>query len=273
MSSPLIENRQELSDECFARLKICFGNTEPISDIRLLGLSDGRNHDRHVKVLVGEQWFGFKTYPEAERKGENHRKYAEQDHLISKIAESLVYAPNACPMRQVTDFEHSLFRGWTVNIVQWLPDSDTFDRLDVSLIQSLTDGADEFFFEFGQWLAFGLAMGVQDRRVDQFVCSRSRKIAMIDMDYCFVAGGANYQNYVDVLRIFRMIPADRLQGHVNQLIEGMEQMNRKIDQSRGLILDMLRGALHSDLSSKWNPVSNLHTDVNVVAEAVFSSLS
>lgn len=273
MSVFLLKNDQQLSDECFHWLKVYFGSTLPILDIKLLSPSDGRNSERHIKVLVGEQWFGFKTYPEAMRKSEDPRKYAEQDFLISKIAESVVFAPNACPMRQVTHMEHSLFKGWPVNIVQWLPESATFDKVEPSLVQSFGHEPYKFFFEFGQWLAFGLAMGVQDRRVDQFVCSKAGRISMIDMDHCFVDGETSYQNYVEVLQIFQADPERRLSECGNRMKEGMNEMNGKIVRSQDMVLDLLQSALYSDSAARWNPLSNISVNVDEVTSAALSVMS
>ncbi|MDX2107115.1 MAG: hypothetical protein SFY67_12000 [Candidatus Melainabacteria bacterium] len=242
----------ELKDEIQKRLNEHFSITKEIDDGLCLTPSDGRNWDRHVKVRIGDQWYGFKAYPEANRKNEDPNLYAEQDELISRLA-LLVRAPNACRIEQVQNIATEPFNGWTVNIVEWLPNSVTLNSLPSSAIDELRDSGEDFFYQFGQWLAFGLAFGIQDRRIDQFVFSiQSRKLAMIDMDYCFVE--ADLEPYSTIISVFRPEKKAKLSLCHQSLLKGVAEMKERISANCVDVFDALKNS-SSPTAQVWNIVS------------------
>ena len=203
----MLLNIEALKPELQRCLEQHFSVKEPIDCITPLGAKVGLNCDLFVKVMVGEQPYGFKTYPEATNKQEDHRKYAEQDLMIAEIG-ALVSAPSCCSIRQVSDITAEPFAGWTVNIIKFLPEAVPLNSLSQGATHKLQTHGEAFLKQFGEWLAFTIAMGVQDRGAHQFVYD-GEHLAMIDMDYCLIKPG-QYAASVHALEVLVRCHGTRL---------------------------------------------------------------
>lgn len=230
----------------------CYSVSDEVTEFEKLAPAEGRNSDGHFKVLAGGQLYGFKTYPEAERKGENHCKYAEQDRILAIIAK-IVEAPNHSRIEQVDDIEATPFKSRLVNIIKWLPNSTRLDKLNDQAVEQLRNNGTKFFYEYGSWLAFAVAFGIQDRRVEQFVYSqRENRLAMIDMDYCFVQEPKNYESLKLSLSFLRPVKSQNFAAYIHELGRGIDEMNSKLETNSKNIMTKLQAAEHSSLSKTWN---------------------
>jgi hypothetical protein len=114
---------------------------------------------------------------------------AENEKLVSDLAR-LLSAPNASKVIQSSGIDFiPIFAGQTVNIIEWAPSSRSVDALlpeDFNEINSGKKGS-EFFYQFGQWMSFGLTFGIRDRHMGNWVWNSSdEKLSMIDLETAFL---------------------------------------------------------------------------------------
>lgn len=248
----------------FERVLMTKFSVSGVKKIVQLEKHEGKNSDGHFKAQVtDEQWFGFKTYPQAHRNGnQDDKKYAEQDMILARIAQTL-NAPNACDIQQVSDISEVPLRGWTVNVVKWLRASEILPRLDSNCLARIRGDGEKFFFEFGQWTAFGIAFGVQDRGAHQFVYNTCDELAMIDMDYCF---SNEQQDYRQPLKNLRPFNKSKFEQYEKEFSEGFVKMKSKISQKENEIQLLLKSAVISDLAPVWQISNKLNDQERIVSD-------
>jgi hypothetical protein len=240
-----------------------FSVKDPIDCITPLGTKVGLNYDRFVKVTVGEQPYGFKTYPEATNKQEDHRKYAEQDLMMAEIG-ALVSAPSCCAIRQVSDITAEPFAGWTVNIIKFLPEALPLNKLNQGAVHKLQTQGEAFLKQFGEWLSFTMAMGVQDRGAHQFVYD-GEHLAMIDMDCCLTKPG-HYAGNLQALAALTPLPPNKIRSYSDFLLDGIRSMNQKLTNEATAIRAVLNNAKFSDLAAAFDPAPDRNIETTALKD-------
>ena len=233
-------------------LRSAFPSASPIDSADYVG--SGVNAETHiwVQTLNGEI-YGFKRWIKATAHGDREAACAERDLLINKLA-GLLKAPNACPVRQICDLDIGEFEGKIVAVTRWLPRSVSIDRMQDGSLKEIQEQGEIFFHQYGQWLAFGNAMGCRDWTENNFVWSEAHHaLAMIDMDWCFMtksellARGLPQHGHQRPLTRLVGIAPDKLERYMKLLSKGMDKMDEEISFRLAPITQLIERAQHKEI--------------------------
>jgi len=107
-----------------------------------------------------------------------------KEKLVAEIALSLAL-PNACQAVEVAVPEISALSNLNVNAIKWLENSVRLADLQQAQIDQIRLDPRNYLFQYGQWMALGLLLGVRDRGTLNWVWAHGeRRLAMIDNEDC-----------------------------------------------------------------------------------------
>jgi len=162
------------------RLGAAHGRHVVLYEVRQVGI--GANNGTHfVAIQDNGARIGLKA---SNRVADGNAK----ERLVAKIADVLAL-PNACPAVEVTAHEIPVLQGQGVNAIVWLEGSVKLrDLQPVEIVQIRADPRG-YLFQYGQWMALGLLLGVKDRHTENWVWSSgSGRLSMIDNEDCLQPG-------------------------------------------------------------------------------------
>ena len=221
----------------------CFGVTETVRDIVPVKSGvNSRNYGSHFEALTQSGIsYGLKISVRGVASG------TENEKLLADIGE-LLMAPNVCPVRLSQHVDMiPLFAGKLVNITRWLADSKQIKTL--SDTEKSAIGADfqddPFFYQFGQWTAFGLFFGLKDRHEENWVwASQKRQLTMIDLEDGLVTVPLTEYGRRELMLLATTDP-DVKKTHRQQLIRGFNRMYGKAARQRTAIDALLASYGHA----------------------------
>lgn len=112
----------------------------------------------------------------------------EKERLVAEIAISL-NVKNACRVVSVQVHEVPPLVGRDVNAVLWLKNACKLQDLTAAQIDQIKADSRHYLFQYGQWMALGLLLGVKDRHTANWVWSAGDSaLAMVDNEECLQAG-------------------------------------------------------------------------------------
>ena len=161
---------------------------------------------------------------------------AETEKLLADVAELLKIA-NACSVRQ--DTRISLipqFNGKKINLTHWLKNSKKVSEMSAAdRTKASTTDAVEFARQLGQWAAFGILFGVDDRHLGNFVWSPEKGLSMIDLEDAY-----RTKNWSDYHGVVQFVYARKLtQNEARALQTGFRFVASKVLAERSAITTLL----------------------------------
>jgi hypothetical protein len=261
--------KNELKVKLTKHLSSNFPNAGNVDSVARAG--SGANILGHIKVsTTTKKFFGFKTWHTGPQNGHPHELCAERELLMHQIAK-LVGVPHLCEVKHIDDFDFDVFTGHPVSISEWMPDSVSIQKMDSDMCKVIKNENDSFFNQFGQWLAFGAAVGYQDWTPNNFIWAhRSHTLAMIDMDWCFESHNSFQRDPVMCIAPFGGMVSSRVQTCANEIRQGIESMNRILETRISEMNTLIRTAKHGQTSSFVAEVK--HQQLTTILTKIESSL-
>ena len=142
-------------------------------------------------------------------------------------------------------------------VTHWLKRGKTLREMNNAEMQAIE--GPNFWNQVGEWLLFGLAFGIADRHLDNWVWSHElQKLAMIDTEMSFQTNlglsdyAALFHHAPKLRETWDMHPETRKNTQAFQnVISGKLKMNKKIRENLNEIKKSLKEKGYSDYSSPW----------------------
>jgi hypothetical protein len=159
------------------RLSGALGSQVTVAVVR--AVQDGANMGTHfVAIQNGGPPIGMKASDRGVPDGNG------KERLVAEVAVALAL-PNACQAAQVAVSEIPALSTRDVNAIKWLENSVRLADLQPAQIDQIRLDPRDYLFQYGQWMALGLLLGVRDRHTLNWVWAPAEKrLAMIDNEDC-----------------------------------------------------------------------------------------
>jgi hypothetical protein len=231
-SKPFDDLTAEKEEELKVKLTVClnfaFPNAGKVLDVSRP--TSGANREGHLILHLKSEKYSLKTWPAAAGNNQTYEFCAERERLMYCCAQ-LVETPHLCQLQQIFDFNYPAFSGHPATISRWLQNSENLESLGVDTVEKIKTAGYEFFHQFGQWLAFGAAVGYQDWTRNNFVwADHGNKLAMIDLDWCFENTFPFSREPAEIFKQFSGLKKSNKQVYLTSLKTGIEEMNSRIEK-------------------------------------------
>jgi hypothetical protein len=181
MYGPTLPLKPEQLQSLGQLLETLFG--EPVRILEVQQVAVGANARTHFVCLRnGASPIGLKACDRGVVHG------TEKERLVAEIASTLKI-PNANRVVSATVQEIGPLVGRPVNATVWVENASKLQDLTAADIDQIKNDPRHYLFQYGQWMALGLLLGVKDRHTANWVWSAaSSRLAMIDNEDCLNAG-------------------------------------------------------------------------------------
>jgi hypothetical protein len=158
------------------RLAAAIGQPTDVAEVRQVG-EGGNNGTHFVAIQNCGPHIGLKA---SDRVADGSAK----ERLVADVALALA-VPNACRAVGIAVPEIPVLQGRNVNAIVWLENSAKLASLQAAEVQRIRANPQEYLYQYGQWMALALLLGVRDRHTQNWVWSEgSNRLAMIDNEDC-----------------------------------------------------------------------------------------
>lgn len=100
---------------------------------------------------------------------------------------TLAYELNLPNAGRVSKACFSFIQGEEANLIEWLPEPILLGQLEAQSSVVSMQSDHEFFWKYGQWVAFSMIFDIRDRHGGNCVCSKDGKnVVMIDFEDSFI---------------------------------------------------------------------------------------
>jgi len=171
------------------------------------GVNSRIYHSHWVARTQSSTSYGFKV----PARGVTHA--LENEKLAADLG-GLLNAPHASPVRQLSGIDVAIpqLGAGTVNITQWVRDSKPVNELNAAERTAISHdcGSNSFFYQYGEWMAFGLFFGIRDRHGGNFMWNPAqRQLCMIDLEDGFTRGNVADYGHVDLMCLAAANPTQK----------------------------------------------------------------
>jgi hypothetical protein len=162
------------------RLAAAFGRAVNVAEVQQVG--EGANNATHFVAIENDGTrIGLKA---SNRVADGSGK----ERLLAEVADILTL-PNSCRAVQVAVDEIAALQGLAATAILWLANSVKLSVLQPPQIAVIKANPADYLFQYGQWMAVGLLLGVRDRHTGNWVWSPGDgRLAMIDNEDCLQPG-------------------------------------------------------------------------------------